>query len=61
MGRKAKLKQQRRQQQANSDHQNNDQHPTYKDTDFVEELQQQGYPSLGGDRAPDIPPPRRNS
>ncbi|OAB58687.1 hypothetical protein AY600_12620 [Phormidium willei BDU 130791] len=60
MGRKAKLKQQRRQEQANSADQKQDPQPTYKDTDFVEELQKQGYPSLGGDRAPDVPPPRRN-
>ncbi|NMG58629.1 hypothetical protein E1H12_08860 [Geitlerinema sp. P-1104] len=61
MGRNAKLKQQRRQQQANSGGESGNREPHYKDTDFVEELQQQGYPSLGGDHAPEIPPPRAKS
>ncbi|TVR14404.1 MAG: hypothetical protein EA395_02670 [Phormidium sp. GEM2.Bin31] len=61
MGRKAKLKQQRRQQQAAPSEESGNREPHYKDTDFVEELQQQGYPSLGGDHAPEIPPPRSKS
>ncbi|USR91234.1 hypothetical protein NEA10_00375 [Phormidium yuhuli AB48] len=61
MGRKAKLKQQRRQQQGNPSRESGGETPRYKDTDFVEEFEQQGYPSLGGDRAPEIPPPRSKS
>lgn len=56
MGRKAKLKKQRRAERENPKAAKAQ--PKYDDTHFVEEFQRQGHQIIGGERSPDIPQSR---